>query len=145
MHASSPEIRQARPEELDRCLEIRRAVFVVDQGVPEALERDGRDPECEHFIALSAGAAVGAARLRELEGCAKLERVAVLAEHRGAGLGRALVRAAEARATERGLTEIVLSAQSAVVDFYLELGYRTEGEPFLEAGIPHVHMRRALG
>lgn len=46
-------IRACGLEDLDICLGVRRRVFVIEQGVSEALEVDGRDAECHHLLALS--------------------------------------------------------------------------------------------
>lgn len=119
-------------------------MFVAEQGVPEELEVDGLDPGCAHFLAHLDGAAVGTARLRVLGGKAKIERVAVLADRRDAGIGRALMDAVEAHARGAGFATAVLNAQTRVAEFYERLGYRREGEVFLEANIPHVRMTKPL-
>ena len=142
---STVEVRRARPHELERCLAIRREVFVEEQGVPIDEEMDAHDPACTHFLALSAGEVVGTARLRVTgDGRVKAERVAVRRRLRGAGVGRALMRALEDEARGRGQRELVLNAQLPVVAFYERLGYRAEGPEFLEAGIPHRAMRKPL-
>jgi len=137
-------VRDARSDELADCLAIRRSVFIEGQSVPEQLEVDGRDAEALHFIARRGRTAIATARLRVLGGDAKAERVAVLSAERGRGLGRLLMQVLEERAHQRGLTRVVLSAQEAVVGFYEQLGYCTEGERFEEAGIPHVKMWKRL-
>lgn len=127
------------------CFAIRHVVFVVEQAVPEDLEVDGLDGACVHFLALVGGRAVGAARLRVPDPeWGKAERVAVLAELRGAGVGRRLMEALEAEAAARGLSEVHLSAQEQAISFYIGLGYVGVGEPFEEAGIPHLSMVKAL-
>ncbi|MFB6164834.1 MAG: GNAT family N-acetyltransferase [Haloarculaceae archaeon] len=125
---------------------VRRAVFVDEQGVPESVELDGNDDDATHFVAYDAdGEPVGAARLRTIDDdTGKVERVAVLAEHRGEGWGRRLLTAVEATARYRGLADLVLHSQTHVEEFYRELGYETVGEEFEEAGIPHVEMRTRL-
>lgn len=130
--------------ELSTCLEIRREVFVRGQGIAPRIELDGLDGECVHFLAHLDGRAVGAARLREPEGRAKAERVAVLEPQRGLGVGRALMDAVEAEALRRGHAELSLNAQAEVVPFYERLGYTAHGDPFEEAGIPHRAMSKPL-
>jgi len=130
---------------LETCLALRHRVFVLEQGVAEDLELDGLDGACAHFLALDGARPVGAARLRVTgEGRAKAERVAVRAEARGQGVGRALMDAIEAEARRRGHQEVVLNAQDSAIPFYLRLCYVAEGEPFIEAGIVHVKMRRVV-
>ena len=131
-------------EQLEQALAIRRAVFVDEQGVSEALEIDGRDGDARHLLALRAGDPVGTLRLRWLEGgrVAKIERVAVLARGRGAGVGHALLDAALALAEAAGAEEARLHAQTVAQAFYAKLGFVAFGPAFDEDGIPHVAMRR---
>ncbi|MDE0059580.1 MAG: GNAT family N-acetyltransferase [Defluviicoccus sp.] len=125
------------------CLAIRREVFCIEQGVSEELEIDGRDPQCRHFLLRLDGLAVGTARVRPLEpGVAKIERVAILARHRGGGLGSALMRHLLLRLDDAGCVTALLHAQAHSETFYRALGFATEGAPFEEAGIPHVRMTR---
>jgi predicted GNAT family N-acyltransferase len=123
---------------------VRTEVFVVEQGVPLALELDELDASATHFAAIRDGAIVGTLRLLQDHGAAKIGRVAVLAALRQAGIGRRLMERAEAVAAERGFAEIVLHAQIAVAGFYRRLGYCEEGDVFDEAGIPHITMRKKI-
>jgi len=139
------QVRRARPDELERCLAIRREVFVEEQGVSLDEEMDAHDAVCVHFLAFDGRDAVGTARLRETDaGSVKAERVAVRRSARRAGVGRALMRALEDEARACGRHELVLNAQAPVIAFYERLGYRAEGPQFLEAGIPHRAMRKRL-
>ena len=52
--------------------------------------------------------------------------------------------AVEETAEGLGYGELLLYAQTPIVGFYRELGYRTEGEMFEDAGIPHRSMRKQL-
>lgn len=123
-------------------LAVRRAVFVVEQGVSEEEEIDEHDPVSIHFLARSEGRPVGTARLLA---SGRIGRVAVLREWRRAGVGRALMLAAIAAARERGDRELVLHAQVHSIPFYESLGFYASGEVFDEAGIPHREMRLKLG
>ncbi len=138
-------VREAGSEELATCLAIRREVFIEGQAVPEADDVDGLDPHCTHWLALVDGAPAGTARLRITpQGYAKIERVAVLERFRGRGLGDALMDAIEAALRGRGYREALLGAQLQAVPFYEKRGFIAEGPVFLDAGIPHKKMRKAL-
>ena len=130
--------------DLETCLAIRREVFVQGQNVPVEIEIDGLDPDCTHFLARVDGDPVGTARLREVGGEAKAERVAVLEAWRGYGIGRRLMEAVEEEARTGGLPGMVLNAQVSVIRFYEGLHYQAEGDVFLEAGIEHRTMRKRL-
>ena len=73
--------------DIQTCLEIRRKVFIEGQQVSEIREREG-DEESEHYLLLLNNIPTGAARIRYLENKAKIERVAILDEARGLGLGK---------------------------------------------------------
>jgi predicted GNAT family N-acyltransferase len=135
----------ATPDERDDAFAVRREVFVEEQGVPEDLEWDEHDERALHFVAYDDGRAVGAARLRELGGdAAKVERVAVLESERGSDWGTELMAAVEDAARVRGLTSLALHSQTHAEGFYRRHGYRTVGDEFEEAGIPHVEMVKSL-
>jgi predicted GNAT family N-acyltransferase len=138
-------VRRAKEAELDLCFAIRHEVFVREQGVPEPTDRDGLDSLCVHWLAFEGERAIGTARLRFVEGGrGKAERVAVLVDQRGRGVGAALLAALEAEALVKGCSEVVLHAQVSTIPFYERLGFVAEGDPFDEAGIPHRLMRRTL-
>jgi predicted GNAT family N-acyltransferase len=127
-------------EDLARAFEIRRVVFCDEQGVSRMEEFDGLDETCRHFQAGVEHITVGTARIRPLEtGATKIERVAVLKEYRGLGVGRALM---QQIMDEIGAAPIVLNAQFQTKAFYKGLGFAAVGEIFDEAGIDHVKMIR---
>lgn len=119
-------------------LEVRREVFVVEQGVPEEIEIDEHDPASIHFLARdAAGVPIGTARLLP-EG--RIGRMAVLALWRRSGVGRALLSAAMETARARGDSRLYLHAQVHSIPFYESLGFSVFGEEFDEADIPHREM-----
>jgi len=121
---------------------VRRAVFVVEQQVPEDLEWDGIDADCRHVIARdAAGRAIGTGRLLP---DAHIGRMAVLQPYRGYGVGRALLTRLVAIAQARGDRMVVLHAQTHAIAFYRRSGFEVSSEEFMEAGISHVEMRRVL-
>jgi predicted GNAT family N-acyltransferase len=120
---------------------VREAVFVHEQNVPLALEWDAIDGECLHVLAEDLrGNPIGTGRLLP-DG--HIGRMAVLKAWRGRGVGSALLTMLLALAAARGLREVLLNAQTHAVEFYRKHGFAAEGEPFLDAGIPHRRMRRA--
>ncbi len=123
-----------------KCLDIRLRVFVGEQNVPEAEERDSFDDIATHFLALWKCEAAGTARLVvKAPGVIKIGRVAVLAPYRKFGIGAALMQAAEA-AHPGAMFQ--LDAQLQAMRFYEKLGYTAEGPVFDDAGIPHRLMRK---
>ena len=125
---------------------IRTAVFVQEQQIPEEMEWDAADANCLHAVAFNRfGMALGTGRLLEhAPGVAKIGRMAVLQPMRGAAVGRAVLEALVTAARDRGERELLLHAQASAVGFYARAGFAVRGEPFTEAGIPHLEMVRAL-
>lgn len=121
---------------------VRHSVFVVEQGVPVELEWDGLDADCTHLLAEDGdGRPIGCARLLP-DG--HVGRMAVLRPWRGRGVGRALLRAALARAASAGFPVVRLNAQVHALDFYRREGFEALGDVFDDAGIPHRAMQRTV-
>jgi YbgC/YbaW family acyl-CoA thioester hydrolase len=125
---------------------IRTTVFVEEQQIPAEMEWDAADASCVHAVAYNRfGMALGTGRLLEHStGVAKIGRMAVLPTMRGAAIGRALLDALVACARQRGERQVLLHAQMSAAGFYLRAHFRARGEPFDEAGIPHLEMVRDL-
>ena len=127
------------------CQHLRRLVFIEEQGVSVTDEVDGLDDSAIHLLALERDGPVGTARLLVTGDAAKIGRVCVLPSERGKGIGVALVLAALAELQSRpNIRTALLGSQSHVAGFYEKLGFVIEGKEFLDAGIPHRHMRRAI-
>lgn len=126
--------------------------FVAYASVADATDGDGSEggDGSESSEASEGGEPgerpVGAARLRpkdpDVGAVGKVERVAVLAEARESGVGRALMDALEAHGRDRGFEQFLLHSQTHAAEFYERLGYERFGDEFDEAGIPHVKMRK---
>lgn len=130
---------------IDACRQLRRTVFIEEQGVSEADEVDDRDADATHLLATLNGTPIGSARLLTYGDTGKIGRVCVLASHRGTGLGAALIRAAVAHfKTQPGIAQVKLGAQTHALGFYEKLGFTAHGPIFDDAGIPHRDMVLAL-
>jgi predicted GNAT family N-acyltransferase len=140
------EVRLARDEtEIEEAKRLRLRVFAQEQGFSPEADVDGLDPAATHLVAMRRGSVVATCRLRFPPGSCKLERMVVEENLRETGIGRELLGEAEREAKRQGATEVVLHAQRPAEGFYAACDYRTEGEPFLEEGRPHVRMRKRLG
>jgi len=131
-------------QDIEECLRIREEVFIVEQSVPVDLERDEHDSKALHFIARADGRSVGTARVVLRDNCtsAKIGRVAVCRSNRGFGIGKLLIAAIEATPDLKHVHNFLLDAQTHALQFYARLGYEPYGEEFIDAGIPHRHMRK---
>lgn len=126
---------------------LRQDVFVVEQECPYP-DLDGRDtePGTQHVLLEQAGAVVGYARVlddsTEDPAVWRIGRVVLARSARGHGLADDLMRAALESCPGR---DVVLDAQSPLAGWYATHGFATDGEEFLDDGIPHLPMRRPAG
>lgn len=129
-------------DDLEKVFAVRKTVFVDEQKCPPELEWE-HEEESVHFLALLNGEPCGACRWRKTDKGYKLERFAVLKEHRGKRIGQALVAAALSDLPgDAGY--IYLNAQLDAMRMYSRFGFIAEGEQFEEAGIQHFKMVKRL-
>lgn len=130
-------------EEIASCMQIRRKVFIEGQGVPEEIEVDGKENECDHYILKIDDFAAGTARVRYLGEKGKIQRVAILDEYQGKGLGRKLMQYIIEDIIKKGVAKsMVLSAQVHAISFYESLGFTVCSDEYMEAGILHKDMQK---
>lgn len=136
--------RAAGPAEVDAALELRYRVFCGEQGVGLEADQDGLDPEAMHLVAVDGERLVGTCRLLFGDGVARLGRMAVEPDVRGRGIGTAVLEGAERESRAAGVDRIRLHAQAAARTLYERGGFEQVGAAFLEEGIPHLTMEKAL-
>jgi predicted GNAT family N-acyltransferase len=126
------------------CIYIRTMVFIIGQDCPlvDEIENAEDEEQSVNFIGYLVGErAAATARYRMIDkNTAKVERVAVLDEYRGQGLGKEMVSYILDRLEkDTSVKTIKLGAQDHALEFYKKLGFVQYGDGFMEAGIPH-HM-----
>ncbi|VUD56546.1 Acetyltransferase [Thalassocella blandensis] len=133
-------------ENLEALSEIRRKVFVEEQGVSADEEWDGLDElnSTLHFHAQKIEASdtdsktIATARVLE-DG--KIGRMCVLQEFRGHGIGKALLQEIlNTLIEQQRYTQVYLYAQISAQAFYESVGFQAVGNTFMEAGIEHIRM-----
>ena len=135
----------SEPSELIDHFQLRRTIFIEEQGVDETLEMDGLDDSATLIVLYLNNQPIGCARYRVLDTAVKVERVGVLKEYRGQGLGQEIMAFVEAQILEyTDKPWITLNAQLTAKQFYLRLGYVPIGEQFSEANILHQKMMKEL-
>jgi predicted GNAT family N-acyltransferase len=125
---------------------VRNKVFVDEHQIDKDDTFDDYDDESHHFIAQNdEGETLGAARWRRTPGGIKLERFAVIREHRNLGIASQLVQAMladiDSKAENRN-KRIYLHAQKDILGLYKKFGFREVGRPFQESGIWHQEMEK---
>jgi predicted GNAT family N-acyltransferase len=139
------EVREARtPAEVEDALRLREEVFSDEQGVATEADRDGRDGEALHLVAVDGDKVIGTCRLVFEGRIAKLGRMVVERPLRGRGVGTSILREAERAAREGEADRIALHAQLPAKSLYARHGFRERGAAFVEEGIPHVAMEKPL-
>lgn len=131
-------------EDFSASYEIRKTVFVEEQNIPIENEMDGLDSVCFHIILYNDVAPVGSGRLYVHLHVARLGRVAVLQNERGKGYATLICKALIDIAKRENAKRVTLDSQAYVVPLYEKLGFISEGDEFLEEGIPHVKMNLEL-
>ncbi|HEX7299181.1 MAG TPA: MSMEG_0567/Sll0786 family nitrogen starvation N-acetyltransferase [Solirubrobacteraceae bacterium] len=129
-------------------LAVRRAVFVVEQGLFEGDDVDALDaePGTLHALGLVDDVPAGAVRLYEhgAPGDWRGDRLAVLPDARHTTLGASLVRFAVRTAGERGGSRMDAMIQLPNVGFFEALGWRRDGAVQRFHGVDHQPMAIAL-
>lgn len=129
--------------ELYQLLRLRSEVFVVEQNCV-FLDMDNKDQQCWHLLGWKGNLLAASTRLvpaglsyEEMS----IGRVVSSPLARGEGLGRELMIQSIAACNKLyGYHPIRIGAQLYLEKFYSSLGFRTDGDVYLEDGIEHVEM-----
>ncbi len=142
VHIKPPYLNSSQAHTLfQQALSVRKEVFIIGQHVDPAIDQDGKDEYLEHFVILRGKEPAGCLRFRPLDSTVvKLERIAILSQFRGLGLGKKLVQAAVEEAERCKYKKLTMNAQYYLLDYYRNLGFSAVGEPFYEAEIKHIKM-----
>lgn len=133
--------------ELYQLLRLRSEVFVVEQQCV-FLDMDNKDQNCLHLLGWQNNLLAASTRLVP-PGISYTEmsigRVVSSPLVRGTGIGRQLMEESiDACYKQWGKSPIRIGAQQYLEKFYQSLGFETDGEPYLEDGIPHVEMLKKI-
>lgn len=74
----------------------------------------------------------------------KLRQMAVENSQQGKGIGATMMNFAENVARDRGFKVMAMHARKTALGFYEKLGYKAEGDEFMEVTIPHYLMKKKL-
>ena len=114
-------------------------------GHARGTERFDFEDEALHLVAVEDGEVVGCVLFHaDGTGGGRLFQMAVREDRQGTGLGARLVRHLEDRLRQDGVREVRLHARMTAHGFYEKLGYVGDGTLYIEVGLPHMIMTRAL-
>ena len=122
---------------------IRTDVFLREQNVPPHEEFDGSDDNKHHILIYKGSTPIGTIRYAiEENNVVVLSRIATLKQYRGLGYTKlALQHLMDMLAVKMIPITFVLNSQKQALPFYEKLGFKKEGDEFLDANIPHFTMR----
>jgi ElaA protein len=134
---------QLSATELYQVLRLRSEVFVVEQNCV-FLDMDNKDQACWHLLGWKSHLLAASSRLVP-PGIAydemSIGRVVSSPQARGEGIGRQLMVESIVQCYKLfGENNIRIGAQLYLENFYKSLGFKTDGEIYIEDGIPHVEM-----
>ena len=130
-------------ENLAPALDIRKAVFVDEQGFSPEGEQDEFDRQALHVI-VEDGAPCGTGRLYFDGKKWCIGRVAVLKEKRGQHLGDLVMRMLLNQALGMKLESVYVGAQQQAVGFYEKYGFEPCGDAYMDEHCPHIPMRASM-
>jgi len=130
-------------DELYAVLQLRNAVFVVEQNCPYQ-DADNKDQLSFHLMGWIKNDLAAYTRIIP-QGIsytqASIGRVVTSPAYRGHGLGRALMKESiEKTFSQFNCLEIKIGAQVYLEKFYTSLGFIQTSEQYLEDDIPHIEM-----
>ena len=118
---------------------IRKVVFMEEQNTPLELEKEFEDEAIHYLVFNESGEAMATARWREVEAGIKLERFAVLKEHRKKGVANFILNHILNEPEIQG-RYVYLHSQASASEFYRKNGFQVMGNVFMEADIEHYKM-----
>lgn len=130
-------------DELYSILHLRQKVFILEQDCPY-IDADYSDQDAFHLLAYKDNDLIGYLRAFKpgikYEG-SSLGRIVTEINSRGLGVGKMItIEGVNFLKKDYPDYEIVISAQHRLEHFYIDLGFTSRGEVYLEDDIDHIQM-----
>ena len=130
-------------DDLYAILNLRQQVFILEQNCPY-IDADYSDQDAYHLLGLKDGELV--AYLRAFAPNIKYEgssmgRIVVSENNRNQDIGKDITKIGINFLKEKyPNSEIIISAQYRLEEFYINLGFKSRGDVYLEDDIDHIQM-----
>lgn len=132
-------------EEYEQMIKLRNDVLLQPSGIPSSYIQPQIENNDIHIGAFENDRLIGCCVLtNRAAGRIQLRQMAVSSDVQGKGIGAAIVAFAEKIAGEKGFKTLFMHARNPVIPFYQKSGYHIVGDEFLEVGIAHHVMEKAL-
>lgn len=107
---------------------VRTEAMVKGFQIPLNGEFDSHDtPETKYTLLLDGILPIATCRLHIIDSeIAKIERVCVLEQYRGKGIGKRLIEATEEWLKDLGIKKVIITSRDVVVGFYESLQYTAD-------------------
>ena len=129
--------------ELYAILRLRSEVFVVEQDCVYQ-DLDDKDKKALHVMGWYDNTIVAYTRIFDVKlyfNEASIGRVVVDKKYRSKGFGiDIMIASIDAIKNHFSQIQIKISAQTYLIKFYNNIGFKEQGKPYLEDGIPHTAM-----
>lgn len=144
IHFITKSFHELTAEELYALLKLRAEVFVMEQQCLY-MDMDDKDRQCLHVMGYDGKQLAAYSRLVPASVSypePSIGRVVTSTAFRKSGYGKLLMQYSVTEAKKQFNTSvIVISAQHYLEKFYMELGFVSESDVYLEDDIPHIKMR----
>lgn len=120
--------------------DIRKIVFADEMGIPEHELFDKFDQESDHFIFVEQNNIIGSVRIRQVEDCIKLERMAIYEEFRWKNFGYDAISQIINYYKNKSFTKIILDSIYDIRNFYKKCGFVEVGKIFDRVDLLHIRM-----
>jgi ribosomal-protein-alanine N-acetyltransferase len=123
------QLRRAEASDLPALIELEQSVAEAPHWSPAVWEQALRSDLRAVFVAEAAGALIGFVVMAVVAAVAEVESIAVAAQARRCGVGRALLRSSIKWASEQAaeVVELEVRASSQAIPLYLAVGFTGQG------------------
>ena len=132
------------PYDMSVAIDIRYQVFCVEENIEYRLEMDlDEEKRSTSYLIYLKDKVIGTIRYLIDDKGIKIQRFAILKEYRGKGYGTEVFKYFSEMLVKRyNPVTLYIHAQYHLKSMYEKLGYIIDGEPFMEAGLKHILMKK---
>jgi N-acetylglutamate synthase-like GNAT family acetyltransferase len=131
--------------EYNQTLNLRYDVLRKPLGLKFSNEELEKEKNDIHIAAFEDEKLLGCCFLTKIDNSTvRLRQIAVQNNLQGKGIGASLMNFAENIARDRGYKTLMMHARKPTVHFFEKLGYKKDGDEFINITIPHYIMKKSL-